>query len=104
MLKRDPVSAPYSFHASVYDGASIGTGMKNTTAPPTLESLIKKRIKEKGLSRSELVSAIGYSSNVSKGCRRLDTFTGTLEYPSEEFINKITSALEIDPPTFYRAT
>lgn len=76
--------------------------MKNTTVIPTLESLIKQKIIEKGLSRTQLVSAIGYS-NISKGCKRLDTFLKTLETPSEEFVTRITSVLEIDPVTFCRA-
>ena len=76
--------------------------MKNSPVTPTLQSLIKQKIKEKGLSRSQLVSAIGYS-NVSKGCQRLDTFLKTLEAPSEEFIVNIASVLEIDPVTFYRS-
>lgn len=76
--------------------------MKNTTVPPTLESLIKQRIKEKGLSRFDLVSSLGYA-NISRGCRRLDTFIRTLEAPSEDFIINIASVLEIDPVTLYRA-
>lgn len=76
--------------------------MKNTTVPHTLESLINQRIKEKGLSRSQLVSAIGYT-NISKGCKRLDTFITTLEAPSDDFIINIASVLEIDPLEFYRA-
>ncbi len=76
--------------------------MKNTTVPLTLQALIKQKIIDKGLSRSQLVSAIGYS-NISNGCRKLTTFTSTLNAPSDEFIANLTSVLEIDPLTFYRA-
>jgi hypothetical protein len=68
-----PVFAPYGFHAFIWNGASRGTGMKNTPVTQTLKSLIKQKIKEKGLSRSELVAVIGYT-NISKGCNRLDAF------------------------------
>jgi hypothetical protein len=81
---------------------SRGTGMKNTPVTPTLQSLIKQKIIEKGLLRPDLVHAIGYS-NISKGCQRLDTFLKTLESPSEYFIVSITSTLGIDAVTFYRA-
>ncbi len=70
---------------------------------PTIDRLITKRIKEKGYSLSQFVSALGYS-NTSKGCRRLDVFLRTLDSPSEEFIKKITSLLDIDCLTFFRAT
>jgi hypothetical protein len=81
---------------------SKGTGMKNTLVTQTLKSLIKQKIIEKGLSRSELVSVIGYT-NISKGCKRLDTFLKTLEAPSGDFIVNITSVLGIDAVAFYRA-
>ncbi len=68
----------------------------------TIHELVNKRIKEKGFSLSQFVSAIGYS-NISKGCRRLDIFLKNLYAPSEDFIIKIISILEIDSLTFYRA-
>lgn len=74
----------------------------SSTATSTLQTLITKRIREHGLSRPELVAAIGYS-NISKGCKRLDTFAKTLEAPSDEFIINILCVLEIDPVTFCRA-
>ena len=76
--------------------------MKNTSVHPTLESLIEQKIKEKGLSRSQLVSEIGYS-NISKGCKRLDTFITTVEAPSDDFIINIAAVLEIDSLELYRA-
>lgn len=72
----------------------------STTSP--IKSLITQKMKGKGLSRSDLVNAIGYT-NISKGCQRLDAYLETLEYPSEEFINKLLSTLEIDPFTFFRS-
>ncbi len=74
----------------------------STIPIPTLQKLILKKIEERGLSRFQLVSDIGYT-NISKGCQRLDTFLNTLEAPLEEFITKLISILEIDAVTFYRA-
>ena len=73
-----------------------------STITPTLQTLITQKIKEKGFSRSQLVSAIGYT-NISKGCKRLDTLLKTLEAPSDDFIITIASTLEIDPVAFCRA-
>jgi len=64
--------------------------MKNTNVPLTLESLIKQKIKEKGLTRFDLVLTLGYTKNITKGCRRLNTFIKTLEAPSEDFIINTT--------------
>jgi len=69
---------------------------------PTLQSLLKQKTQEKGLSRSDLVSSLGYT-NISKGCRRLNTFISTLEAPSDDFMINITSVLDINPVTFCRA-
>jgi hypothetical protein len=73
-----------------------------STATSTIPKLITQRIKEKGLSRSQLVSAIGYT-NISKGTRRLNHFLNTLEAPSEQFITKLLSTLEIDALSFNKA-
>ncbi len=73
-----------------------------STATSTIPKLITQRIKEKGLSRSQLVSAIGYT-NISKGTRRLNHFLNTLEAPYEQFITKLLSILEIDALSFNKA-
>lgn len=72
------------------------------TAIPTLQNLIKEKIKEKDLSRSDLVRAIGYS-NISKGCRRLDSLLNTLEIPSSNFINNLLEVLYITHTDFYNS-
>ena len=74
----------------------------SNSATPPIKLLINKSLKEKRLSRSDLVKAIGYT-NVSKGCKRLDTYLETLEYPSQDFINRLLSVLRIDPVTLYRS-
>jgi hypothetical protein len=73
-----------------------------STATSTIPKLITQRIKEKGLSRSQLVSVIGYS-NISKGTRRLNHFLNTLEAPSEQFTTKLLSVLDIDALSFNKA-
>ena len=69
---------------------------------PTLPSLIKQQMKNKGLSRPDLVSALGYT-NISKGCRKLDQYLTTLEAPSNEFISTLLTALDIDGWSFYQS-
>lgn len=76
--------------------------MKKSTTVLTLQKLISRRAKEKGLSRSGLVQAIGYI-NVSKGIRRLDTYLQTLESPGDDFINNLLSVLNIDTVSFCRS-
>ena len=68
----------------------------------TLPSLIKRRIKAKGLSRHDLVSTLGYK-NISKGCRKLDNYLTSLHAPSDEFIVNLLSILGINGLEFHNA-
>jgi hypothetical protein len=68
----------------------------------TLPSLIKQRMKAKGISRPDLVSALGYK-NISKGCRKLDNYLISLHAPSEEFVTCLLSILEINDLEFFKA-
>jgi hypothetical protein len=71
-------------------------------APPsivTLHQIVTDRIKEKGITRHNLILQMGYS-NVSKGIRKLDAFTYSLKPPGDDFINRLLTVLEIDCPTF----
>ena len=72
--------------------------MKN----PTLQQLINQKIREKGLTRHQLVSTLGYT-NISKGCRRLDHYLASLHPPSEEFLVNLLSILEINFLEFNKA-
>ena len=76
--------------------------MSNTTASPTLKSLIEQKIHQKQITPSDLVSAIGYT-NTTKGIRRLSRFSNTLEAPSDSFVLKLLSVLEIDVISFNKA-
>ncbi len=69
---------------------------------PTLQELITSRLKEKNLSRSQVVQQIGYS-NVSKGIRKFDTYLKTLSPPSDEFVSQLLSVLGVDGLTFHNA-
>lgn len=88
---------------------SKGTGMSNsivkstaTSTIQTLQSLIKQKMKEKGLPRPQLALVLGYS-NINKGTRRLDTFLRTLDAPSEQFIINLLTVLEIDALSFNKS-
>ena len=76
--------------------------MSNFTTPPTLRKLISERIKEKGLTLSKLVQAIGYK-NVVKGIRRLDTYLNTFKAPSDDFVRRLLLVLDIDGLSFHNA-
>jgi hypothetical protein len=76
--------------------------MKNPTVIPSLQKLITQRTKERGLNRSQLVQSIGYT-NISKGIRRSDTYLRTLKAPSEEFVVKLLTVLEITGLQFLQA-
>lgn len=75
---------------------------KPTYENVTLQKLLTTKIREQGLSRSDLVRLLGYT-NVSKGLRRLDGYLTTLKAPSDEFIVRLHSALEINGLEFCRA-
>ena len=68
----------------------------------TLQKLLTTKIKERGLSRSELVRLLGYT-NVSKGLRRLDGYLTALHAPSDEFVVRLLSTLEINGLEFHKA-
>lgn len=75
-------------------------------APPsslTLKDLIFYKLKEKGISRSQLVQSIGYTRNITKGIRRLNEYLNTLEAPSDEFVINLLNNLGIDGLSFHRA-
>ncbi len=74
--------------------------MKNPSI--TLQQLVNQKIRKKGLSRLQLVSALGYT-NISKGCRRLDTYLTSLHPPSEEFLINFLAVLDINVLEFNKA-
>ena len=76
--------------------------MNKTPVNPTLKSLIEQKIHHKQITPSDVVSAIGYT-NTTKGIRRLSTFSNTLEAPSDSFVLKLLSVLEIDAISFKKA-
>ena len=76
--------------------------MNTTASMPTLQQLVLSRMKEKGLSRSQIIRSMGLT-NISKGLRRLDHFLQTLEYPSDEFVVRLLSVLDINGLEFCRA-
>jgi len=73
-------------------------------SPPalTLQQLISKKMKEKEISRSQLVHSIGYT-NTTKGIRRFNDYLNTLYAPSDEFKSKLLSALGIDGLSYCKA-
>jgi hypothetical protein len=76
--------------------------MNNQTSFPTLRQLVTRQMKEQGLSRSQLMQAMGLI-NVSKGLRRLDHYLQTLEAPSDDFVSKLLAVLDINGLAFCRA-
>ena len=68
----------------------------------TLQKLLTTKIKERGLSRSELVRLLGYT-NVSKGLRRLDGYLTALHAPSDEFVVRLLCVLDINALEFSKA-
>lgn len=76
--------------------------MKKHLPIPTIQQQITRRMKECGLSRFELIKAIGYT-NIAKGLRRLDTYLATLQAPSDDFISRVLVVLDIDSMAFYRS-
>lgn len=76
--------------------------MKNTTSVPTLQQLISQKLKEKEVSRSQLVQALGYA-NIPKGIRRLDDYLANLKAPNDTFISDLLKVLEIDGLSFHRS-
>jgi hypothetical protein len=77
--------------------------MKIPAPSPTLKDLIFYKLKEKGISRSQLVQSIGYTRNITKGIRRLNDYLNTLEAPSDEFVISLLNTLSIDGLSFHRA-
>ncbi|MBU1568584.1 MAG: hypothetical protein KJ630_23525 [Proteobacteria bacterium] len=75
----------------------------NSPASPTLQALIFQKLKEKGISKSQLVSSIGYPRNLNKGIRRLNEYLTTLEAPNDEFVINLLNTLSIDGLSFHRA-
>lgn len=77
----------------------------NTNPPvsPTLQDLIFQQMRDKGLSKAQLVYSIGYTRNTNKGIRRLNQYLSTLQAPSEEFIINLLNTLDINGWAFHRA-
>jgi len=69
--------------------------MKDSFSSLTVADLVAQRMKECGISRSQLVQALGYA-NVAKGLRRLDVFLKTLDSPSDGFVTSLLEVLVID--------
>jgi len=68
----------------------------------TLQQLVNQKIRQKDLSRSQLVPNLGYK-NISKGCRRLEQYLKTLHPPSEEFVVQLLAVLSINGLEFSQA-
>ena len=84
-----------AIHANSEGEFQRGTGMKNPTAIPTAQELFAQRVKERGLSRSQLVQAIDHK-NINKGIRRLDGFFRTLKALSGQYFQNLISVLDVD--------
>jgi len=77
--------------------------MKNSTRKTiTIQNLLNHKIREQGLSRSALIHRMGYT-NITKALRRFDQFAKTLEFPSEDFVIRLLSALNINGVEFHKA-
>jgi len=59
-----------------------------------IQKYVLEKMKEKHLGKGEFVKRLGYS-NISKGCRRLDSFLAGEEYP-ENIISNLHTALDVD--------
>lgn len=78
--------------------------MKIPTPPSIpLQDLILQKQKEKGISKSQLVSLIGYPRNITKGIRRLNEYLHTLNAPSDDFVVNLLNTLGINGLDFSRA-
>jgi len=59
----------------------------------SIQKYVKSKMKEKGIKKSELVKRTGYS-NISKGCRRFNSFMEGESYP-EILMKNLASSLDI---------
>jgi len=77
--------------------------MKINTPVLTLPELIKARMRECNISRSQLVQRIGYKNNINKGIKRLDFYLQTIQPPSELFVINLLNILEISGSSYLKA-
>ncbi|HPF07595.1 MAG TPA: hypothetical protein PK293_16250 [Spirochaetota bacterium] len=59
-----------------------------------IQKYVLEKMKEKHLRKGEFVKRLGYS-NISKGCRRFDSFLAGEAYP-ENIISNLHAALDVD--------